>query len=448
MPTVKLTAAAASRLRPPTDCVNKTYWDSQCPGFGLRISAKGRRTWVCMYRCNGRAIMETIGTQAVIPDVAAARALARASMVKARAGTNPVEQRREEAAAQEAEAKAKQKTFAWLIAHSEQGKHGEVTKGFLAEYASRNQRLSTQYETKRTLKRAMPYLGDKLLSEITRSDITELLDDIAAKRQRRTWKDGQGGPNGEARAIHATLNTVFNWAVAEQHIAVSPMATLSKSRHGKPQDRERTLDAEEIRALWSALDEIGWPFGPIGKLLLLTGQRAGEVVGMRHSELRDAGRWTLPSDRTKNGRAHTVYLSPQALEIIDALPRVDDTFVFTTTGKDPVTGFSIAKARVDKMMAAALDRPLTPWVWHDLRRTTATGMAENGTAPHIVESVLNHVSGHKAGIRGVYNRAAYGPAREAAMNSWGKHIDGLLGRGGDDNVVVLRAVDLHKTAID
>jgi len=447
VPTIKLTQAAATRLKPPTNCVNITHWDSQLPGFGLRISSKNRRTWICMYRVGGKAVMETLGTMAVTPKVDDARNLARASMTKARAGIHPVAQRREQEAAAEQAAKAQQKTFAWLIEHTEQGKHGEVTKGFLAEYASRNQRLSTQYETRRTLNRALPYLGYKLLTEITRSDITELLDDVAAKR-RRQRKDLQGGPNGEARAIHATLNTVFNWAVAEQHIAVSPMATLSKSRHGKPQDRERTLSVEEIKAFWAACDQIGWPFQQIGQLLLLTGQRAAEVSGMRWSELREAGRWTLPGDRVKNGRAHTVFLSSQARAIIDGLPRLDDEYVFTTTGRGAVTGFSVAKAKVDGLMQARLgDRTLPHWTWHDLRRTTATGMAENGTAPHIVESVLNHISGHKAGIRGVYNRAAYGPAREAAMNSWGQHIDRVIGRGGD-NVVVLRPVDLHKTAID
>jgi integrase len=358
-------------------------------------------------------------------------------MTKARSGIHPVEQSREEAAAKAAAAEAKKKTFAWLVEHTEATKHGEVKKGFLAEYASRNQRASTQYETKRTLNRALPYLGDKLLSEIKRGDVTELLDDIAAKRQRRTRKDGQGGPNGEARSIHATLNTVFNWAVENEYIAVSPMASLSKSRHGKTQARNRHLSVAEIKALWSALDQIGWPFGPIGQLLLLTGQRAGEVCGMRFSELEEQGRWSLPSSRTKNGLPHVVFLSPQAQKIIDALPRVDDTFVFTNTGKGPVTGFSIAKAKVDAIMAAALDRPIAPWVWHDLRRTAVTGMSENGTPPHIVEACVNHVSGARGGIAGVYNHASYTGERQEALESWGRYIDDVIGRSGDDNVVPL-----------
>ena len=136
---------------------------------------------------------------------------------------------------------------------------------------------------------------------------------------------------------------------------------------------------------------------------------------------------------------HIVFLSPQAQEIIDALPKLDDEFVFTTRGKGPVTGFSIAKAKVDTIMGAALDRPLLPWVWHDLRRTVVTGMSENGIAPHIVEACVNHVSGARGGIAGVYNHASYASDRRAALESWGRYIDGVIGRGGDDNVVVLRA---------
>ena len=105
--------------------------------------------------------------------------------------------------------------------------------------------------------------------------------------------------------------------------------------------------------------------------------------------------------------AHVVYLSPQAQAIIDALPRLDDEFVFSVTGKGPVTGFSVAKEKVDAMMRATLRAAAAPWVWHDLRRTVVTGMSENGVAPHIVEAVVNHISGSRAGIAGVYNKASY-----------------------------------------
>ena len=157
--------------------------------------------------------------------------------------------------------------------------------------------------------------------------------------------------------------------------------------------------------------------------------------------MQDVG--ACPETGFKNGLPHVVFLSPQAQEIIDALPRVDDEFVFTNTGKGPPTGFSIAKARVDKLMQAKLDRPLLAWVWHDLRRTVVTGMSENGTAPHVVEATVNHVSGFRGGIAGTYNLASYGAERKTALDSWGRYIDGVIGRVTGNVVPLVRAKDLH-----
>ena len=183
MPTVKLTQLAADRIKPPTDKIN-TYWDSQCPGFGLgshpRDAEPGSR---CIGSMAGPS-WRPCGTMAVIPEVGVARDLARTSMTKARSGINPVEQRREEEAAAEAAAQAEKKTFAWLVERVEQGKDGEVTKGFLAQYARRNQRASTLYETKRMLRSGHAAIWATSSFPISSAaDITELLDDIAAKRQ-------------------------------------------------------------------------------------------------------------------------------------------------------------------------------------------------------------------------------------------------------------------------
>ena len=125
-------------------------------------------------------------------------------------------------------------------------------------------------------------------------------------------------------------------------------------------------------------------------------------------------------------------------ESINALHRLDDECVVTNTGRGPVTGFSIAKEKVDAIMRAKLGRPLLAWVWHDLRKTVVTMMSDNGVAPHIVEATVNHISGSKGGIAGVYNKAAYASDRKAALDSWGRYLDGVIGRGGD-NVVTLRA---------
>jgi integrase len=372
--------------------------------------------------------MQSLGTMAILPKVEDARKLARASMVMARSGVNPVEQKRQEEAAAEAAAQAQVKTFAWLV------------EGFIEQFARRRQRPGSLYQTQRMLNRVMPALGPKLLSDIKKSDITAVLDDIAAKRQ-NPRRGLTTRVDAEARTIQICLGTLFRWALAEDHMTVSPMTSIDQTRYGKPKSRDRTLDVEEIRALWAALDEIGWPYGPIGQLLLLTGARAGEVAGMKFEELREEGRWSLPGDRVKNGRPHVVFLSLQAQAIINALPQVvGSEFVFTTKGTGPVNGFGDAKKRVDALMRERLaqqGRTLEAWVWHDIRRSVVTLMHENGTLPHVIEAVINHVSGHKGGIAGVYNKAAYAAERQAAMDAWGRYIDGVIGRG-TDNVVALR----------
>ena len=167
----------------------------------------------------------------------------------------------------------------------------------------------------------MPYLGNKLANSITHGDITELLDDVAAKRVDR--RQGLAGPASEARTIQSCLNTVFRWAVSERHIDIAnnPMLTILKDRHGKTVARDRVLADDEIAAFWTCCDQLGWPYGPIGQLLLLTGQRLRQVAGMRWSELNLQERiWTLPSNRTKNGAVHVVPLSPPWSRLLNNFP--------------------------------------------------------------------------------------------------------------------------------
>jgi integrase len=159
------------------------------------------------------------------------------------------------------------------------------------------------------------------------------------------------------------------------------------------------------------------------KLLLLTGARLNEVARMERSELSDdLATWTIPSTRTKNHRTHVVPLSPLAQELLSGLEQLPECrYVFTTNQKAPIGGFSKWKRRLDARMALS-----APWRLHDLRRTCATGMAELGVPPHMVELCLNHVSGARAGVAGVYNRSVQMPERRAALERWANHVDGLV----------------------
>jgi integrase len=217
--------------------------------------------------------------------------------------------------------------------------------------------------------------------------------------------------------------------------------------------RERVLDDRELRLVWNAADTLDWPAGPIVKLLTLTAARRGEVVGMLWSEVDfDAKQWVLPPIRTKNKRPHTLPLSSAALDILSALPRVENRgglvfpagYLRRTTrsqGPAPVSGFSALKQRLDRSIAELVEAegsaPLAPWGLHDIRRSAASGMAKLGVDLHVIERCLNHVSGSFGGIVGVYQKHRFEDAMRCAMDAWAAHIERLASGAEASSVVAM-----------
>jgi integrase len=221
--------------------------------------------------------------------------------------------------------------------------------------------------------------------------------------------------------------------------------------------RDRVLSDAEIKGAWEAFEAVGWPFGPLAKLLLLTGARRDEVANAKWSEI-DLGKkiWTIAKERSKNGMAHEIPLSDAVVTILESLPRIGDgkgaaVYVFTTTGKTPVSGFSRAKDQFDAAIIAALraaavargddpEQVKAPerWTLHDLRRTAASGMAGLGIAPHVVEAVLNHKSGTIKGVAAVYNRYSYADEKRHALDAWAVQLERLICGEPGANVVPLR----------
>jgi integrase len=193
------------------------------------------------------------------------------------------------------------------------------------------------------------------------------------------------------------------------------------------------LSDDELTAVWRAAEGLGEPYSAFVKLLILTSQRLSEVAGMRRQELDlDAKIWTLPAARCKNGREHQVPISDQTVEILRSLPKIADSeFVFTPSGRGPITGFFLIKRRIDVAFAAN-------WTFHDLRRSFASGCARLGVDMHVVEKCLNHVSGSFAGIVGVYQRHDFGGEKRAAMDKWARHIEAIVS-GEPGKVIELRA---------
>jgi integrase len=398
-------------------------------GLYLIVQPKpsGAKSWAVRYRYLDKPKKFTLGPVLTLNDgerepenvavghaltLAAARKLAGDALHRLKQGKDPAAYRKQELTTSK-EAAAKR------AADSIEAMADE----FIMRHVAKKNRPSTRQQVVRILNQeVLPAWRGRSLHDIDRGDVIKLLDDIAEDR-----------PILANRTL-AVVRAWFNWMI-ERNV----LKTVSPCTGVKPPSaenaRERVLSPEEIRKLWKACEEMGHPFGPFVKLLLLTGQRRSEVGDMRWSEIDEENRtWTLPGERTKNGEQHTVPLAPQAWVIIKSLPEIKNgngevDYVISTTGHSGVTGFSKAKKQIDEIVQAR-----KPWTYHDVRRTVVTHLAEGwyegegdqkerfAVPPHVVEAVVNHITGHKSGVAGVYNRATYATEKRLALEKWANRI--------------------------
>lgn len=283
---------------------------------------------------------------------------------------------------------------------------GEVVPQFMDLYAK--QRTKDWKGTERVLLK-FSSLFSRPIDQIKRADVVRVLDTIIA-----------GGAPARANRALAAIKKLMNWCIDRGMIETSPVAALKPPTKETP--RERVLSDNELKACWFMAELEGFPFAQCVQLMILTGQRRGEVAGMRWSELDlEEGLWSLPSARVKNSTAHIVPLAPFAVEILRSIPRFQNSdFVFTTTGTTPISGFGHLKERLEVALPGAED-----WRFHDLRRTMATNMAKLRVAPHIVEAVLNHKSGSISGVAAIYNRYTYLDEKREALDLWSEKIRDL-----------------------
>jgi integrase len=412
MPKRSLTDLAVKRIKPPTSG-QKEHFDAALPGFALRVSSKGGKSYVLFYRPKvgpdaGKLRRMTIGSAAEWK-LADARDEAREWKRRVDKGEDPkLVQAEQHAEAVERAAN----TF------------GAIADEFLEKYAKRHQKSwkQTAYYLRELV---MPKWADRPIDTIKRRDVIDLLEDIA-----------ESGRPVLANRTLAHIRKLFNWALDREIVETTPVARV-KPPGGHERPRERELLDDEIRSLWPAFDDAGYPFGPMLKLLLLSGQRRGEVAKMRWTDLDlDAKVWNLPGEVTKNGRPHAVPLAPAALDIIGALPRFSGPYVFSTTsGEKPVSGFSRSKARIEKKVnKARKEGPLPQWGLHDLRRTCASGMARLSVPSDHIGRVLNHAP--KGVTAQVYDRHTYLPEKRHALEAWASYVEGLF-RPTDKKVVDL-----------
>jgi|TARA_B100001964_G_C14225518_1_gene597409 integrase len=390
--------------------------DRTLPGtFGIRVTRKGAKSWVIMYRtldaAKGKIQQKRlkIGSYPAM-SLAEARKAARDTLLDVSKGTDP--------------AKVKQAARAELLGAIT---FGDALNQFIDKYAKRETR--GWKETSRVFdKYVKPDLGDYRLDAVTTLQIRDLVE---AKAETAPYM---------ANRMLAYLRKFFNWASERDMVDASPVSAIKPP--GKENARDRILNDGEIRLAWNAFDKMGWPFGHAFTLLLITGQRRDEVTKMRWKDIDEKEcLWTLPREATKADRLHEVPLSDLAVEILQSVPRTSNEFVFSTNGKTPISGFSKAKAKADKtaaflqLQADGQDRPtekqiaesmLPDWRLHDLRRTVASYMARLGTAPHVIEKVLNHSSGAISGVAAVYNRYAYTEEKRAALDTWSRALEAIV----------------------
>ena len=404
---MKLTDLAVAKAKPPITG-RAEIWDAALPGFGLRISEKGHKSWVVMYRLGGRAAPKRRVTLGSYPALSLAKARERARDIFAQVsdGDDPA------ASAAIPEPIATPKFEA-------------IAEEFIRRYAKPKNRGWRRQEAD-IAREFTPHWGTKPITGIARRDVLDVLDRISDR----------ASPMRANRYL-ALIRKVFTWCLERGILENSPAANIKPP--GREVARDRVLSDDEIRSMWLCCDEVGHPFGAILKLLLITGQRREEVGQMRWADLDlEKGSWTIPRERSKNGVANEMPLSSLALSIINALPRFEgEALVFPARNGSgqAASGYSKAKRRLDRLMVqrrVADEIPAVPeWWLHDLRRTAASGMARLGVPPHVIERVLNHISGSQSGVAGIYNRYGYLPEKRHALEDWATEVEKIV---SDENL--------------
>ena len=397
VPTVKAEVAYFDRGKPK----------DRAKGLALRVRSDGSRTFAFFYRFHGKQRKLTLGVASGDPSgwtLAKARTRAHALRVCADGGTDPAAAKIEAAAAA-----IGAKTFK------------EAVDAYLAVRA-RTMKPRSLDESRRHLENQWRPFHRKPVHEIT----TDMVADRLAEIER------ESGVVSRNRA-RSTLSAMFAWALGERfakQLRANPVAGTIKAVENRP--RDRILTDAELVAIWNAAP--AGSYGRIVRLLMLTGQRREEIGGLCWSEIKrlddaEMALIELPGDRTKNSRAHEVPLSPLAIEVLSSQPIDAERDLIFGEGEGGYSGWSRSKAALDDACG------VTDWTLHDLRRSAATRMADLGVQPHVIEAVLNHVSGHKSGVAGIYNRSSYAAEKRAALNLWANHLRVEIAKAEGGNIV-------------
>jgi integrase len=383
MPRLKLTKSSIDVL--PTPSSDVIYWDAAVPGFGLKVTPKGRKVFVVLYRTGGagsKLRKYTIGPYGRVT-LHQARVAAQKVFAAKLEGRDLAAEKRE----------ARRRVVADRVE--------DLLETFILQHVSQNR---SAYEISRLLRREMgkPWSG-RSIHEITKRDVVDVISAIE-----------QRGAPGTANKTLKVIETFLRWCVGRAVLDRSPAEGVPMP--AKVVTRDRVLTDGELAQVILAARQMSGPYGGIVELLALTGQRREEVAAMTWGEL-DLHRrvWTLPKSRTKNAKEHAVHLSEQSMAVL-LRTTVRGPFVFTVLGSKPFREFSRTKRQIDEFSG------VTGWRLHDLRRTCVSGMARLGIPPHVADKILNHQSGTISGVAAVYQRHDFLDERNDALERWGAHV--------------------------
>jgi integrase len=383
MPRIRLTKSAIDAL--PTSKSDVVYWDAGYAGFGVKVTPKGRKVFIVLYRTGGagsRLRKYTIGPYGRVT-LHQARVAAQKVFAAKLEGRDPAAEKRA----------ARRRIVADRVE--------DLLETFIAQRLSQ---IRSGGEVARLLRREVGKTwAGRSIHEITKRDVVEV---VTAIEQR-------GAPVAANKALKV-IKTFLRWCVGRAVLDQSPAEGVPLP--SKEVARDRVLDDEELAHVILAARKIGGPYGGVVELLALTGQRREEVARLQWEELEFARRiWTLPKSRTKNAKAHVVHLSDQSLAV---LKRADQRgpYVFSLLGTKAFQEFSRAKRRLDQLSG------VTAWRLRDLRRTCVSGMARLGIAPHVADKILNHQAGTISGVAAVYQRHEFLAERQDALERWGAHV--------------------------
>ena len=371
------------------------YSDSDVPGLRVRIGTSGAKTFILRKRAAGKIKNITLGRYTPRFGLAEARRKARALISDLEAG--------------KAAPRPSQRA---------QSTNGTI-RALMPAYLASKAHLRSNREITRIMDGyVLPTIGDRFADSVTRREITVLVDSIAATAPTM------------ARAVHAQISAFYSWAMPRlERLHANPCRDAG--RPDKPKARDRVLSDSELKGLWLVADGEGHPWGPALQLLMLTGSRRDEVFSADRDEfdLR-AGEWIIPADRAKNGQAHILPLSKAAMAIVKAIPEVagaDKLFPARGNAENGTSGFSKAQARFRISLDHQLGRDAGDhWTLHDIRRTVATGMQRLGVRFEVTEAVLNHVSGARGGIAGVYQRHDWKQEKRSALDAWASMLNEIV----------------------